>query len=151
VVKGNFQDTAIILLIALLAVLLISVLTACGVPPENTTTNNADVNDIDTSLVGFETVYSMYESATVGVDENNRDKQSGVWVYYLREKLTNVMYVWRTTGREHNTGGYSYWSSGMTVLMDPNTAGPMMYNDWVRYMRQQHNASPEYTDIAPKS
>ncbi len=89
---------------------------------------------LDDTLLGFETVYSIFEKATVGTDEYNKDAESGVWVYYLREKLTDTMYVWRTTGRYGDIGGYSYWSSGMTVLMDPANNGPMTYDAFLQYI-----------------
>lgn len=131
-----------ILSLVLCIAMLLLILTSCGSVNEtaldsSTATNRVTVED--DAMLGFETVYRIAESATVGVNEYDIDEESGVWVYYLREKLTDVMYVWRTTAREYNTGGYSYWSSGMTVLMDPATNGPMTYEAFQQYIQEVNN------------
>ncbi len=122
--------------------MMLLILTSCGSVNETALDSSTATNKVtvkDNTILGFETVYRIAENSTVGVNEYNIDEESGVWVYYLREKLTDVMYVWRTTAREHNPGGYSYWSSGMTVLMDPATNGPMTYEAFQQYIQEVNN------------
>ncbi|MBQ8806339.1 MAG: hypothetical protein IJZ68_07800 [Bacteroidaceae bacterium] len=91
--------------------------------------------DIPDGLLGFETVFACTETGLIGGHNTDDLYESRVRVYYLREKLSDVMYVWRTSGRMSSTNGYSFWSSGMTVMMDAATGGPMTYDAFLQYIR----------------
>ena len=89
-----------------------------------------------TDFIGFENVGFIKEKGVIGASDNNPLEQSDVWCYYLREKLTNVMYIWRTSGKDSLADGYSYWSSGMTVMLNPSTGDPLLYDDWMYLLKQ---------------
>lgn len=111
-------------------------LVSCGEMQKATSSSQSQIDIEESVNLGFETVHSIYEMGTVGGNEHDIDDKTGVQVHYLREKLTDVMYVWRTTAKQSNVGGYSYWSSGMTVLLNPETGGPMLYEDWIRLVEK---------------
>lgn len=90
--------------------------------------------DIPDGVLGFETVFACYETGLIGGDRYDDLYESRVRMYYLREKLTDTMYVWRTSGKQGGTGGYSYWSSGMTAMLDPATGGPLTYDAFLQYI-----------------
>lgn len=91
--------------------------------------------DIPDDILGFETIFACYETGMIGGDKYDDLAESKVLLYYLREKLTDVVYIWRTSGRQSSNNGYSYWSSGMTVMMDPATGGPLTYDAFLEYIR----------------
>lgn len=91
--------------------------------------------DIPDGVLGFETVFACYETGMIGGKQDDDLYESRVRMYYLRERLTNTMYIWRTSGRDDGINGYSHWSSGMTVLMDPSTNGPMTYEAFLQYIQ----------------
>ena len=68
-----------------------------------------------------------------------REKGDTIYMYKFKyldryKLLTDTMYVWRTSGKQGGTGGYSYWSSGMTAMLDPATGGPLTYDAFLRYI-----------------
>lgn len=89
-----------------------------------------------TDFIGFERVGFIKEKDAIGASHNNPLEQSDVWCYYLREKLTNVMYIWRTSGKDSSAGGFSYWSSGITIMFNPSTGAPLLYDDWMQLLQQ---------------
>lgn len=101
------------------------------VQPELDNSNSAGAYLDLSEFAGFEHVGFAKEFGPIGESQKSADQESDVWCYYYREKLTNVMYVWRTSGKDNNRGGFSYWSSGMTVMMNPDTGGPLVYEDWL--------------------
>ena len=116
--------------LSLCLILLVSVLTGCAASTEHQTQQDAETYT-EVAFAGFENVGFVKEIGAIGESFREMDAQSCIWCYYLREKITNVMYVWRTSGKTCTTDGYSYWSSGMTVLMNPDTGGPLLYADWL--------------------
>lgn len=91
--------------------------------------------DIPDGVLGFETVFACYETGLIGGGAQDDLYESRVRMYYLREKLTDTIYIWRTSGRLSSPNGYSYWSSGMTVMMNPATGGPMTYDAFLQYIQ----------------
>jgi hypothetical protein len=116
--------------IVLCVLLLIACLTGCGAAGgeyrENTHPDSSvlDMNNLP-DFVGFECVGFVCERGATGEHSLSPSMESYIWCYYLRDKLTDVMYVWRTS-----------WSGGMTVLMNPQTNGPLVYSDWVEMLEQ---------------
>lgn len=133
--KVNKRITQIFTL-AICIVLSLSLVACKNETPSTEGPGNTINKDIPADVLGFETVFVCYEKGMIGGDETDDLYESRVRVYYLRERLTDTMYVWRTSGRFGNVGGYSYWSSGMTVLMDPATNGPMTYAAFLQYSKE---------------
>ena len=69
--------------------------------------------------MGFELVY---ESPRVWNDDP--------YYAYYRDRVTNVMYVWVGTG-EHINLDREYMAGGFSVMLDPNTGGPLTYEVWL--------------------
>lgn len=107
--------TRIILIILILAVIMLSVLffsgySATAVKDETFSTKN----------LGFESVISYYD---IGEETTYT---------YLREKLTNTIYL--MVEEDSSVGGFD-GTSGITVMIDPNTGGPMMYEEFIKYIK----------------
>lgn len=107
--------TRIILIILILAVIMLSVLffsgcSATAVKDETFSTKN----------LGFESVISYYD---IGEETTYT---------YLHEKLTNTIYL--MVEEDSSVGGFD-GTSGITVMIDPNTGGPMMYEEFIKYIK----------------
>lgn len=107
--------TRIILVVLILAVIMLSVLSFSGcsataVKDETFSTKN----------LGFESVISYYN---IGEETTYT---------YLREKLTNTIYL--MVEEDSSVGGFD-GTSGITIMIDPNTGGPMMYEEFVKYIK----------------
>lgn len=136
-IKRAFGILAIVLLLGCM-------LTACAeVSPVETKPSNQLNPDLPAEFLGFETVFACTETGMIGGDKYDDLYESRVLVFYLRERLTNAMYVWRTSGRQSSNNGYSYWSSGMTALMDPATSGVMTYEAFLQYIQNARILCPE--------
>lgn len=132
-IKSKFRFVAMLLCI----VCLLGALSGCAdtTPAETEPVAHQLNPDIPDGILGFETIFACYETGMIGGDKYDDLHESKVRMYYLREKLTDVVYVWRTSGRQSSNNGYSYWSSGMTVMMDPATGGPLTYDAFLSYIR----------------
>ena len=73
--------------------------------------------------IDFEEVasYSFYE-----------DDYGKITYIYYRCRTTNVKYVWRND--EQYFGIKSYPSGGLTAMLDPETGGPLTYENWLAYL-----------------
>lgn len=107
--------TRIILIVLILAVIMLSVLFFSGC-------SATAVKDktFSTKNLGFESVISYYD---IGEETTYT---------YLREKLTNTIYL--MVEEDSSVGGFD-GTSGITVMIDPNTGGPMMYEEFVKYIK----------------
>ena len=52
---------------------------------------------------------------------------------YYRDKATNVMYFSCRYGSSQSS------TATMTVMMDPETNGPLTYDNWLVYLEKAHN------------
>lgn len=70
--------------------------------------------------MGFELVYESYRTPLW--DEP--------YYAYYKDRVTNVMYVWVCTG---DRGGMNNirMAGGFSVMLDPNTGGPLTYEAWL--------------------
>ena len=118
----------------ILAILLVITLAGCSIASVEPQVEQLNP-DIPDGVLGFETVFVCYETGLIGGGAQDDLYESRVRMYYLREKLTDTIYIWRTSGRLSSPNGYSYWSSGMTVMMDPATGGPMTYDAFLQYIQ----------------
>lgn len=119
------------LIFAILTVAALAGCSAASVEPQVEQLNP----DIPDGVLGFETIFACYETGLIGGGIQDDLYESRVRMYYLREKLTDTIYIWRTSGRMSSANGYSYWSSGMTVMMNPETGGPMTYDAFLQYIQ----------------
>lgn len=84
-------------------------------------------------------------SPNIHTDENNLLVDSNILIpeqvlsvndgydsyLYYRDKVTNVMYF------SHQHAPISrYGTATMTIMMDPETNGPLMYDRWLAYLEQ---------------
>ena len=74
--------------------------------------------------MGFELVY-----------ESPRTWYADPYYAYYRDRITDVMYVWVCTG-ENEDLHRAYMSGGLSVMLDPDTDGPLMYDRWVELTEQ---------------
>ena len=94
--------------------------------PANAEKNIKNTEEFSTSII------TSTEQVNIGFEEvfttaNTADGDGEAYYIYFRDKTTNVMYVWRDTGKTHNVGGFSYWGTGFTVMFDPYTGLPLTY------------------------
>lgn len=77
---------------------------------------------------------------TLGVDAvlSTYDMTENITYTYLRDKITNVMYL--LVEEDHNPGGFD-GTSGITVMMNPETGGPLVYEDFIKYVKNTENIS----------
>lgn len=61
------------------------------------------------------------------------DSEHDTTYIYLKDEITNVMYLCMKEDRSLN--GYD-GTSGLTVMLDPDTGGPLLYDKWLKYVDQ---------------
>lgn len=61
------------------------------------------------------------------------DSNADTTYIYLKDEITNVMYL--CMKEDHSMGGFD-GKSGLTVMLDPETGGPLLYDKWMEYVDQ---------------
>lgn len=103
--------------------LAITIIAICGVLIQGCTTVNDAAENMTSPLqeykddIGFDVVYSYQD-----------DRMS--YTYY-RCRLTDVIYVWRQH-TDYKTFTSELYSAGLSVMMDPDTNGPLTYDNWLK-------------------
>lgn len=97
----------------LLAFLVGCTATTNAIPPEEDDTVYVDCDD-----VGSEEVITFYDD--------------GANYTYFREVATDVLYVWRDPSAHYKMAGFS-------IMMDPQTGGPLTYENWVKYLKEKNS------------
>lgn len=99
--------------------------TGNGAEPVETTTE--DVLHVDSEDTEFEVVWSV--------------EFRGATYEYLRNKATDVMYL-RTSDNELFNAVYP---EGFSEMTDPNTGGPLTYDNFVKYLENDGTEISEST------
>ena len=110
--RKHFCFFAVLILLAFLAG---CNATPNAIPPEENNTVIVDRDD-----VGFEEVITFHDD--------------GANYTYFREVATDVLYVWRDPGSHYKMAGFS-------IMMDPQTGGPLTFENWANYLKEKTTAS----------
>lgn len=117
--------------IMLMLVLVVGIfsLVGCSSDDDATASTSAETTEPTTEQVapkgafekaGFEHIL------TIKAESNEYVSIDGSLSYY-RELGTDVMYIFYT----------GYKRAGLTVMMDPETNGPMLYTNWLKYQNEK--------------
>ena len=102
-------------------ILLCSFLGGCA--PKETTTNNE----------GEQVVVVEGDNFTPKQVASFYDSEHDTTYIYLKDEITNVMYL--CMEEDSRLNGYD-GTNGLTVMMDPETGGPLLYDRWLEYVEQ---------------
>lgn len=98
-------------------ILIAGIFVGCGTA---TSVQGSESNSAYPENMGFELVYESYR--TMFGDEP--------YYAYYRDRITDVMYVWVSTGDVGSTSNLRM-AGGFSVMLDPNTGGPLTYEAWL--------------------
>lgn len=93
----------------------------CASTPSNQVENTPNPLQEHKKYIGFDAVYSCQDD--------------GVNYTYYRCRLTDVIYVWREHWDDALYSDETY--GGMTIMMDPETNGPLTYDNWLKRLEQK--------------
>lgn len=97
--------------------------TTISTPVETTETTTEPTTEQDALKDAFEK--AGFEHILTVKAENSEFVTTDGSLYYYRELGTDVMYIYYT----------GYKRAGLTVMMDPETNGPMLYTNWLNYKK----------------
>ncbi len=123
-----------VIAVILMLILVIGTFSLVGCSSDNTTTSTpVETTETTTELTteqdapegvlekaGFEHILTVKTEGSKNVSIDGS-------LYYYRELGTDVMYMYYT----------GYKRAGLTVMMDPETNGPMLYTNWLKYQNEK--------------
>ncbi len=116
--------------IMLMLVLIIGVFTLVGCSSDvDTTTSTVETTEPTTEQIAPKNAFEMagFEHILTTKPEDNEYVSIDGSLSYYRELGTDVMYIYYI--------GYN--RAGLTVMMDPETNGPMLYTNWLKYQNEK--------------
>ncbi len=93
----------------------------CGCASKKTTNTVEDTVVVEGDKFTPKRVASFYDS------------EHDTTYIYLKDEITGVMYLCMEEDSSYN--GYD-GTSGLTVMLDPETGGPLLYDKWLEYVDQ---------------
>lgn len=117
--------------IMLMLVLVIGIfsLVGCSSDDDATASTSAETTEPTTEQVTPKSAFEKagFEHILTTKAENNEYVSIDGSLSYYRELGTDVMYIFYT----------GYKRAGLTVMMDPETNGPMLYTNWLKYQNEK--------------